>query len=40
MAIIYKVTETNTSLRAVVCGSKANMSKPDKEIIRKEDDGI
>ena len=29
-----------TSLRAVVCASKVNMSNPDKESVRKEDDGI
>jgi len=40
MAIIYKVTEIKTYLRAVVCGRILNMSKPDKESIRKEDDAI
>jgi hypothetical protein len=40
MAIIYKVTEMKNSLRAVVCASKVNMSKSNKESARKEDDGI
>jgi hypothetical protein len=40
MAIIYKVTEMKTCLRAVVCASKVNMSKSDKEITREKDDGI
>jgi len=40
MAIIYHVTETNTYLRAVVCVIRVNMSKPDKESIRKEEDAI
>jgi hypothetical protein len=38
MAIIYKVKELKTCLRAMVCSSKINVSKPDKESIRKEND--
>jgi hypothetical protein len=38
MAIIYKVTEMKTYLRAVGCASKVNMANSDKESINKEND--
>jgi len=37
---IYNVTEIKTCMRAVGYASKVNMTKPDKESIRRKDDGI
>jgi hypothetical protein len=36
IAIIYKVTEMKTCLRAMGCARKVNMATSDKESIRKE----